>query len=49
MYGENPFLIVNNKLFFDFCQSLILFFQNTAIGIFNAMGELCSPIDHSIA
>ncbi len=25
MYGENPFLIVNNKLFFDFCQSLILF------------------------
>ncbi|MCI8282217.1 MAG: hypothetical protein HFI76_11095 [Lachnospiraceae bacterium] len=27
MYGENPFLIDNNKLFFNFCQSPILFFK----------------------
>ena len=27
MYGENPFLTVNNKLFFNSCQSLILNFS----------------------
>ncbi len=27
MYGENPFLIINNKLFFDSCQSPILIFS----------------------
>ena len=27
MYGENPFLIVNNMLFFNSCQSSILIFR----------------------
>jgi len=31
MYGENPFLIVNNKLFLLFCQSLILNFENQGL------------------
>ncbi len=26
MYGENPFLIINDKLFFPSCQSLIFSF-----------------------
>ncbi|MCM1202486.1 MAG: hypothetical protein NC312_14785, partial [Bacteroides fragilis] len=45
------FLIVNNKLFFPPCQSPNFDFslQNISIGIFNAMGELCSPLNYSIA
>ncbi len=48
MYGENPFLIINNKLFFQSCQSPILIFSKSAIGIFNAMGDFV-PLDHPIA
>ena len=47
MYGENPFLIVNNKLFFNSCQSPILIFQNTAIGIFNTWGSFV-PLNYLI-
>ena len=40
LYGKNPFLIINNKLFSQSCQSPILIFPKYAIGIFNATGEL---------
>ncbi len=49
MYGENPFLTVNSKLFFPSCQSLILIFSKFLIGIFNAMGGTMFPLHHSIA
>ncbi len=39
MYGENPFLISNNKPFLPPCQSPILNDSKSHIGIFNAMGE----------
>lgn len=49
MYGENPFLIINNKLFLPTCQSLILIFAKSHIVTFYTMGELCSPLSRSIA
>lgn len=34
MYGENPFLVIKNKLFLLSCQSLILIFRKTKITYF---------------
>lgn len=48
LYGKNPFLIVNNKLFFPSCQSPILIFSGYRIGVSNAMGNFV-PLDYPIA